>query len=141
MANGKGMQFWKVTGFLMSSLMWRFSLSLYWEVRPALNKDICEAFCGEWSLTIWTLQHNWSLKNVHISMIFTYKVWIREKLFCIFVAYFFSLTWRWTSQFPLHISSLSHEGGPHKCGVHLHVREKKYATETGWIFLAHKDQY
>ena len=70
----------------------------------ALNKDICEAFCGEWSLTIWTLQHNWSLKNVHISMIFTYKVWIREKLFCISVAYFFSLTWRWTSQFPLHIS-------------------------------------
>ena len=107
----------------------------------ALNKDICEAFCGEWSLTIWTLQHNWSLKNVHISMIFTYKVWIREKLFCISVAYFFSLTWRWTSQFPLHISSLSHEGGPHKCGVHLHVREKKYATETGWIFPGHKDQY
>lgn len=80
----------------------------------ALNKDICEAFCGEWSLTIWTLQHNWSLKNVHISMIFTYKVWIWEKLFCISVAYFFSLIWRWTSQFPLHISSLSHEDGPHK---------------------------
>ena len=64
----------------------------------ALNKDICEAFCGDWSLPIWTLQHNWSLKNVNISMIYTYKVWIREKLFCISVACFFSLTWRWTPQ-------------------------------------------
>jgi len=36
--------------------------------------------------------------------------------------------------FPMHASSLSHEGGPHIYGVHPHVRRKIHASETSCIF-------
>ena len=41
--------------------------------------------------------------------------------------------------FPMHISSLSYEGEPHKCGVHPcgahpHVRRKIHTSETPCIF-------
>ena len=75
----------------------------------ALNKDICEAFCGEWSLTIWTLQHNWSLKYGYGR---SYYV------------------------FPLHISSSLHEGGPYNfCCIFLLSHMKVDPTSVGSTFM------
>lgn len=37
--------------------------------------------------------------------------------------------------FPVHVSSLSHEGGSYKCGVHSHRRGKIHASETLCIFF------
>ena len=36
--------------------------------------------------------------------------------------------------FPVHASSFSHEGEPHKCGVHPHVRKKVHALKIPCIF-------
>ena len=35
----------------------------------------------------------------------------------------------------MHVSSLSHGGGSHMCGVHLHVRERKHAFNIWCIFF------